>query len=411
MKLNILSYFDYSEKSSDSRNLFVPNDEDTGLIRKYLQEKVGSNRICWENTLERGNLKFRKPKGNILFYSQSDTLANSVYKTIQGLSKEQYRLLVPKCDTEGASLFFQKKNIPYQAYSYSILYNSGASCLVLLNDWSKEARRIIAHCRLLKIPTVCLQESIIDFGDSFKRMQHADIAFIQGVHTALELDHPNCYVTGNPRYEKVSSITEHGTGGKALVNCNFTYGVFEQSREKWLSDILTSLNSNNQDYIISQHPRDTGDLRQFKNVHSSESSSITDDLKQSAFVITRFSSLVHETLIQGKPVIYYNPHGEKMQYDFNFNEEFLLYASNLSELTAAIGKIQRSNLNLNRLRDYLTIHCLPQHSIPSRNITDILLNKRLTPRPLKFMDIIIMLLFHRILLSGFDKLLKLLNIR
>ena len=90
---------------------------------------------------------------------------------------------------------------------------------------------------------------------------------------------------------------------KALINSNFTYNIYEEEREKWLLDITQVLTEHNIDYSISQHPRDRGDLSCYGDkVLLSNSSSIVEQIAKSDIVITRFSSLIHESLTQKKKV-------------------------------------------------------------------------------------------------------------
>ena len=269
--------------------------------------------------------------------------------------------------------------------------------MILLNDWSKEAKRVIASCRILKIPTICIQESIIDFGDSFSRMMHADFAFIQGVQTQKELKRKLYFITGNPRYETIKKVNIEKNIIVA-INCNFTYNIYEEIRENWLDDITFALDKNEIAYTISQHPRDNGNLEKYKSVNKSSSSSVHELLNTSKFLITRFSSLIHEALIMGIPIIYYNPHGEQMKYDFDFNEDFLILAKNEAQLNEAIVKLSKG-VNFKNVNSYLIKHCILPGSSPSKNISSLINNIDFESKTMRSNDYLAFLIFHPLILK------------
>ena len=60
-------------------------------------------------------------------------------------------------------------------------------------------------------------------------------------------------------------------------------------------------------------------------------------IAESSVIITRFSSLIHESIAYGRPVIYYNPHLEKMSYDFEPDQKNLIVAYNKRELKEALS--------------------------------------------------------------------------
>lgn len=334
----------------------------------------------------------KKPR--VVFYAQSDTLANSVFSASKAFAGHAFAFFTPNHSDEGAADFFRKRNVPFTVYSCSALRKFKPDVLLLLNDWSKEAQRIMAHCRWLGIPTVCLQESIIDFGDRFKRMQHADYVFVQGAQTINDLTRSHYFITGNPRYE---AILPSGSGviNRAFINCNFTYNIFESIRESWLRDIVQTLEELKIDYLISQHPRDTGNLSEYKNVERSSSEKVHAQISESRIVISRFSSLIHEALVLGKPVIYYNPHREKMKYDFGFNNKYLFLAENKADLKEKIELALENECNYdNERKQYLTNHCLPSSKSPSEIIAYVIRNGKLTPKKISFKDFFAMLFYY-----------------
>jgi hypothetical protein len=341
------------------------------------------------------------------FYAHSDTLANSISKIISELNKDHIRIYTPIYSKEGAEQFFLKKGISYEKYSFIKLKQFNPDALILLNDWSKESRRIIAHCHLLQIPVICIQESIIDFGDQFKRMEHADYVFIQGAQTVNELNRERYFITGNPRY--CQSQISKNDNNYILINCNFTYQIFENVREQWIADIIQILEKKKNNYLITQHPRDKADLSNYKNVIQSASHLVEEQLQNCKFLITRFSSLIHEAIVLKKPVIYYNPHHEKMGYDFEFNNEFLISANSPDSLEKSIELLNATKLNFIAFDNYLAVHCLPKHSKVTENISRLLLNYYFKPKSLTLKDIVFIIFLHPFLHNMYKKVKSILK--
>jgi hypothetical protein len=185
---------------------------------------------------------------------------------------------------------------------------------VLGNDWGPLERYWTRKYRQQGKPSICLQESVIHLGDSSRRMEWCDYPFVQGPLSILPLQRQLVFLTGNPRYQDLRPSP--GEGQKlALVNSNFTYGVHEGIRAPWIDNVVTACREAGYDYLISQHPRDRGDLSGYNWIRS-HAGAVHGQLRSHAVLITRFSSLIHEAVALGRPVIYYNPHGEDMRYDF-----------------------------------------------------------------------------------------------
>jgi hypothetical protein len=337
----------------------------------------------------------------IAFYSQSDTLANNTYYLISENPYYKYINYVPSGKAENADHFFAQKNIPYHRYSYRHLKESQPDLLVLYNDWTKAAIRIIAHCHLLGIPVVCIQESIIDFWDSFRRMQHADDVMIQGVRSATMLPRNHFYLTGNPRYSHSGSINK--IPEYALINCNFTYNIFEKIRAGWLDDVTLALDEAGISYLISQHPRDNGDLSKYKNVIRSSSTGLDEQLGKAGLLITRFSSLIHESLIRGVPVVYYNPHSESMKYDFDFNREFLMIAREKNSLKEYSAMLYKKNISGKNLELYLNEHCLPTVTKPVSTINYLLSENDFSNVKFNLSDLLHLMIYRPFLINFIQK--------
>jgi hypothetical protein len=213
-----------------------------------------------------------------------------------------------------------------------------AKAILLGNDWGPLEQYWARLYRQQGKPSICLQESVIHLGESRRRMQWCDYPFVQGPTSILPLNRQLVFLTGNPRYQDLRPTPQVGSK-RALVNSNFTYGIHEGVRASWIEDVVTACRQAGYDYLISQHPRDRGDLRAYHRIRS-HAGIVRDQLKAHSVLITRFSSLIHEALAVGRPVIYYNPHGEDMHYDFEPDGRHLFLLRERRELVTALEGLE-----------------------------------------------------------------------
>ena len=321
------------------------------------------------------------------FFASNDTIATSflpIINLLNLLNISNMKLFVPFMKDEGSEKVFEKQKIGCQIFSFLKIIEEKPDIFILGNDWGLEEKLIVLVCHLLGIKTVCIQESVIDFGDKkVKRMQWTDFVFVQGANSVKEFERGLYFITGNPRYEMLSynSLPDKH---KALINCNFTYGIFSNQREKWLDDIISILENLNIDYLISQHPRDNGDLSKYRNVIKSNADLVHQHISACSFLITRFSSLIHEAICLGRKVFYYNPHNERMKYDFGFDNDILFIAHNKDELDEQVRKYlneKQYELKVNKMDRYLAIHCIDKENHPSKQIVNLLMHIKEIPKP------------------------------
>ncbi len=294
----------------------------------------------------------------LAFFAANDTIARSFLPLIRNLNYADKIVYVPKLTNENADKIFEEEQISFNVFSWNNYIRNHPDIIIFGNDWSIEPQIIISISRIIGIKSVCLQESIIDFSGPLNRMQWADFALVQGSTTVKELDRRCHFIVGNPRYDALD-FTPSPNKPRALINCNFTYGIFEEIRESWLRNVTEVMEENKTDYFISQHPRDRADLLSFKNVTRSDARTIHVQLKGCSFIITRFSSVIHEALCLGKKVIYYNPHNEKMQYDFGFDGDLIVECKNRNELTYHVKRlaVATNDVDSEKFKSYLIRHC------------------------------------------------------
>lgn len=183
----------------------------------------------------------------------------------------------------------------------------------------------------------------------------------------------------------------------ALINSNFTYGIFENKRDGWIDDITSCLNQFDIKFNISQHPRDKGDLSRYSDhLIQSNSQSINNQIMDSDLVITRFSSLIHEAILMGRKVIYYNCHNEEMKYDFRFNNKFLFICNSKQELFEVLKQLKFDPIEITKqeYNDYVCNHCVPTKINVLDNI-NFLVNSKINDRiKVKWNNYYKIIIFH-----------------
>jgi hypothetical protein len=206
-------------------------------------------------------------------------------------------------------------------------------------------------------------------------MRWADVALVQGAGSVLSLNRDSIYLTGNPRYQSLS-LAPRPPAPKAFVNCNFTYGVFEDWRDRWLGDVVEALEGLGIDYLISQHPRDRADLSHFSNVQPSNASVVHEQLRECSIVISRFSSVMHEGVCTGRAVVYYNPMGEDMGYDFQPDGRVFSICHSPAEMREIITGYSRRPASDGDFERYATLHFKPAGDRAAATVAELLLTNR-----------------------------------
>lgn len=278
-----------------------------------------------------------KPNKKICFFASNDTIISSFSSVLKYLKKTEYDVFCRS--NENAAGAGKKIGIEAKEIRFSIPNPENYSLLVMGNDWGPLERKINIDFISKKINTVCIQESSIDFNPIYGKMRNCSFPVFQGVATLenINIEKKITAVIGNPRFENLRP-TPIPADKLALVNVNFTYGVFEDYRDIWVNDVVDTCKEHNINYLLSQHPRDNGDFTGY-NLLKSNPLLVHDNIRGCSVLISRFSALLTEAICLGRPCIYYNPHGEELHYKFNADDVMFFYATNKEELSAALKKI------------------------------------------------------------------------
>jgi hypothetical protein len=250
-----------------------------------------------------------------LLVPSNDTHVSWMRPVAEKLSGEYAFMVIPQ-RKEGAEERLSKQDRndgEYYKYQPGLLQKINPTIILLGNDWSIEEQQILVEARILGIPSVVVQEGILEITDpTMNRLRNADYAFLQGEKTLKHMPPGQYFVTGNPRYDsmKILPLPEQAV---ALVNCNFTYHIYEDIRDWWLKQAVGACAESGVGCLISQHPRDHGTFPPEYHVIKSNAYTIKEQMAQTSILITRFSTLVYEAVAMGREVIYFNPHGEESQ--------------------------------------------------------------------------------------------------
>jgi hypothetical protein len=300
---------------------------------------------------------FVPPSNPVLFFASNDTHVRMFAPLARIIKNYKHAIIDPRKRQENAALALQNLGEEFEPYKKGLIERLRPSVVVFGNDWAAQERLAVHEARAHNIPTVCIQEGCLDWGDPLaRRMQWCDCPFVQGPLTLKYLDRDFYFITGNPRLDPIKKLPlpEKPT---VMINSNFTYGLFADWRDRWVGDVVQACRHAGLDHFISRHPRDKAEFPGVE-VKPSSAAQVHDHLALSSLLVTRFSTLVYEAILMGRTVVYYNPHGEKM---WTFNEDDTGGVTRVydpGELSEAIATTIRTadNNSLNR-EHFLRLHC------------------------------------------------------
>lgn len=311
---------------------------------------VESSKLANKGFIDRNKLN----KLKIAFIPSNDTHV----KTYSELTKyiHSYCIFNFKENNENSRKFCEKYSLNSKLFTEKALKRYRPDIVVFSNDWGSAEKTVILWCNKNNIPTVCLQEGPLDFTDPVSnRMRYASFAFIQGPVTLKYLKRGMYFICGNPRIDSLK-INRNNHIKKVLINLNFTYGIFEDYRDKWLKSVVKACNKTGLPFFISQHPRDSGKYPELPVVNSN-ASKITEQLNDCTIVISRFSTLIYEAVFRFKDVIYYNPHKEQMEIFNEDNSGGIEKAYSYKQLFKSLLKLKSKKIDKKNTDEFKINHC------------------------------------------------------
>jgi hypothetical protein len=188
--------------------------------------------------------------------------------------------------------------------------------VVVLNDWGP-TRELVECADGRGAPTFAKVEGVQDFTDADtgqQRMPYRRVRYVlgQGPNDAKALSDRDVAVVGSSRLERIWLDPPSRPGGlePVLVNFNFTYNVLTDQADEWILSVQGGIEDAGREFLVSQHPA-------LKTKHSTQARNVTTqpirhEVIRSAALVSRFSTVLYEAMARGVPVIYHNPHGERV---------------------------------------------------------------------------------------------------
>jgi FkbM family methyltransferase len=217
-----------------------------------------------------------------------------------------------------------------------------ARLVITFNDFNDDFREALEYRTRLGRRSVSVVEGINDFlridfdTPRYLPYRRCDTVFLSGEHDVQYFRDRTTYVVGLPVVEQLANKEpKFPSKPLAVLNVNFTYGVLEDSRDAFVACARRAFEKVGWDWVITQHPMDTGKLAGHP-VSKQTQYELIDDC---TVFVSRFATGILEALASGKPVIYFNPHGEKIS---KFKEPLGAYdiATNTDQLVTALSKAQ-----------------------------------------------------------------------
>ena len=235
-------------------------------------------------------------------------------------------------------IFQRVDRIQVEAPPYGRDWLATARLLVTFNDWSPYFRDALDYRAMLHLPTVGFVEGISDFlrvdmvpfrALPYRRTEHV---FLCGEADRRFFGDRQVQVIGMPVVERLwQKQPLFPSAPLAVINVNFSYGVLEWDRDTFLDCAMTGCAQAGIDVLITRHPQDRAKLEGYP-VSSRNQYQLIDDC---SVFISRFATGIIEALASGKPAIYLNPHGERVE-KFKDPMGAYLVATTAPELAAAI---------------------------------------------------------------------------
>ena len=215
--------------------------------------------------------------------------------------------------------------------------------IVVFNDWDPVTRPILVAAKASGLRTIAIVEGIQDYDDAdvhWTRHAYktADVVLLPG-------DFDRKYFTGHDARVEVAGVPRiealrnkpvrnwsRADKPRVLINSNFSYGVLENARDAWLTACVEAVRAAGYTPVISRHPADKGTL--FPDLVST--ASFYDLLETCDVSIQRFASGILEALARQVGVIYFNPHGEKVDKFQDDPMDAYVVATSAAQLKAAL---------------------------------------------------------------------------
>ncbi len=184
--------------------------------------------------------------------------------------------------------------------------------VVTMKDWAGYGQ-VVSAAKAVAVPTFAKVEGAQDFGDAdtpYARAAYrsADHILCQGQNDFDALDGSR-YIVGSSRLERLAHAPVLPVGeDHVVINLNFTYGVLEEERARWIESAVSACEQLRLPYTVAIHPAE----RRTRSVPHASTIPISRLLMRASTLVSRFSTVPFEAMARGIPFVYHNPHGERV---------------------------------------------------------------------------------------------------
>ena len=259
-----------------------------------------------------------------------------------------------------------------------------AQSVIRFNDHNEGVRLVAEFRRSAGLPVCAIVEGISDFRRvdfvpytdlSYRR---SDIVLLAGAADRPFFTDRKTAIAGIATIAELFAAAPVPCPKKfsVLVNCNFTYGVLPAKREVFLQDAKTAIDYLQLDYSITRHPMEESKFHGYKVTRETQN----DAIRSHSVFVSRFATGILEALAIGRPVIYFNPHNEKVE-KFKQPMGAFTIAKTPKELVIALRQAQKDIEQRvdfkQRARPFLEQHCglAEQQNAPFAEAIDFVLQE------------------------------------
>lgn len=254
-------------------------------------------------------------------------------------------------------------------------------CIVMWNDWDPLMRIVAEACQNAGTTTVGWVEGIQDYLCADMADRPLRCPYRRSAHVVLPGPFDKRYFKNTSQDVQVGEIvriarlwrerspSDNDSGRrKALINSNFSYGVLEECRGEWLSLAVGACIDAGFEPVISRHPFDMGEL--YPEYETNRG--FFDVVRDCNVTIQRFASGILEALALGVPVVYFNPHGERVDKFKKPNGAYLM-----TETRGDLEEVLRNGRyqwDEEKAKSFLALHAglRDGETIPGERIAEIL---------------------------------------
>ncbi|TDP40218.1 hypothetical protein DEU29_102118 [Idiomarina aquatica] len=233
--------------------------------------------------------------------------------------------------------------------------------LCVFNDWERSARVLVEAYNDAKLPSIAIAEGVQDYYDELSPTPRFPYQCAKHILLPCPYDkrffhdsRQSVNVVGNPRISTlrpISTSTDQNTS-EALINYNFSYGALAHCKTKWLNDAFQAIQSAGMKPVIAVHPSEDTPSRFMKYVSSMP---LHETISRCACVVSRFSTVILESLALNVPVVYFPPREESVD-KFKTIAEISSIANGPDQLEAILKNKIFLKFSQKDVTEYLKVH-------------------------------------------------------